>query len=43
LRLKTRAASRTTTEIVLYPYSGEIILLDAKAALDEAPEEMSAA
>jgi single-strand DNA-binding protein len=38
---------RYTTEIVLYPYSGEIILLDAKASADEAPEvaanEMSAA
>ena len=29
-----------TTEIVLYPISGEIVLLDAKAAPDEAPEDL---
>ena len=28
-----------TTEIVLYPISGEIILLDAKDAPDEAPQD----
>jgi single-strand DNA-binding protein len=51
-KLETRewqrdGVTRTTTEIVLYPYAGEIILLDAKdGPADEAPpagEAMNAA
>jgi hypothetical protein len=32
--------SPQTTEIVVYPISGEIVLLDPKAAPDEAPEDL---
>jgi single-strand DNA-binding protein len=33
-------ADRYTTEIVLYPISGEIVLLDPKASPEEAPDDM---
>jgi single-strand DNA-binding protein len=47
-KLETRkynkdGGDRYITEVVLYPISGEIVLLDAKAASDETPDEVAAA
>jgi hypothetical protein len=42
-RQEAAGGGRYITEVVLYPISGEIVLLDAKASSDETPDEVAAA